>query len=98
MAKYLEIKLLEFDFIQVLHPVELNEVFVKLPDSLVSYLNNNGVRFYQWGEETRFVTSFNTTKNHIHDLINVIKSFDALFLGRIHESARIQPALSASFR
>lgn len=57
---------------KLLHPVECNEVFVELPDTLVNQLRSAGISFYDWGipggKQYRFVTSFNTHSSAIDSL------------------------------
>ncbi len=50
---------------ELLHPVEANEVFVRIPDDLVQHLKTRGAAFYPWAADGpfshRFVTSWATT-------------------------------------
>ncbi|HTW36846.1 MAG TPA: low specificity L-threonine aldolase [Rhizomicrobium sp.] len=51
---------------ELVHPVEANEIFVKLPDAAIARLRKGGAKFYEWGQSTngqtlvRLVTSFAT--------------------------------------
>ena len=54
----------------ILHEVETNMVFVKMPASLVEGFKEKNCLFYTWGEDEgyifgRLVTSFNTTKRKL---------------------------------
>jgi threonine aldolase len=71
MAKKLEIVFNKFD-IQIIYPVEINEVFVELDDDLKDFLFKNNFKFYNWDQENfrnlyRFVTSCFTSDKEIED-------------------------------
>lgn len=55
--------------VSLLYPVEANEIFVHMPDSLTKHLRDRGVLFYDWGipgdRHYRFVCSAHT---HVVDL------------------------------
>lgn len=52
--------------VDILHPVEGNEVFAKLSANQISQLRDGGVAFYCWPDgSARFVSSWNTTKQEI---------------------------------
>jgi threonine aldolase len=55
------------------HPVEANELFVTLPETVIRGLEADGFRFYRWMDETsttlRLVTSFETDPAHVADFI-----------------------------
>lgn len=75
MAKYLSQVLLKLDDVELIHPVEANEVFVKMNTDLAQTLRNHGFQFYDWSFEEqgsykvyRFVTSFNTPQSEIEKL------------------------------
>ena len=60
---------------ELAHPVEANEVFLRLPDALVARLRSVGARFYDWTPSEngrtliRLVTSFATPENDTEALI-----------------------------
>ena len=66
MAKLLSKKLLNFPEVELIYPVDANEIFVKMPSILAQKLRNQGLEFYDWNfskeliQTYRFVTSFNT--------------------------------------
>lgn len=66
MAQLLLKKLVSFSDVELIHPVDANEIFVKMPITLAQRLRDQGLQFYDWSfaEEPiktyRFVTSFNT--------------------------------------
>ncbi|WP_339333525.1 beta-eliminating lyase-related protein [uncultured Maricaulis sp.] len=54
----------------VLHPVDGNEIFVRLSDPLAARLRNAGAQFYQWPDgSARFVASWCTTEAEIADTL-----------------------------
>ncbi len=54
-------------------PVEANEIFVTLPEQVISGLEGDGFEFYRWGAEDgtllRLVTAFNTNPAHVDAFI-----------------------------
>ncbi len=66
MAKLLSKKLLNFPEVELIYPVDANEIFVKMPSALAQKLRDQGFEFYDWNfskeliQTYRFVTSFNT--------------------------------------
>ncbi|MBL4617047.1 MAG: threonine aldolase [Robiginitomaculum sp.] len=65
MAKLLE-EGLRNSKVNILHPVEGNEVFAQLSPNQTSQLRDGGVVFYSWPDgSARFVTSWNTMKTEI---------------------------------
>ena len=60
----------------VLHEVETNMVFVKMPASLVEGFERNNCLFYTWGQDegyifARLVTSFNTTEKEVDRFLGI---------------------------
>ena len=51
------------------HPVEANEILVRLPESVIRGLEGDGFRFYRWMDESstllRLVTAFDTRAEHV---------------------------------
>jgi threonine aldolase len=60
----------------LLHPVEANEVFVKLPLAVIAGLREAGFEFYDWpGEDAgviRLVTAFNTEAAHVEQFVKTL--------------------------
>lgn len=75
MAKYLENRLKEIDYIKISRPVETNAVFAYIPKTKYEKISKKHF-FYIWDEQTmevRWMCSFNTQKNNIDDFINDLK-------------------------
>jgi threonine aldolase len=54
----------------VLHPVDGNEIFVRLSEPRAAQLREAGAQFYQWPDgSARFVTSWCTTETEISDTL-----------------------------
>ena len=55
----------------LLHPVEGNEVFVELPESVIAGLGAAGFGFYRWGNEPvlRLVAAFDTKEADVDGLV-----------------------------
>ena len=82
MAAKLANGLARYANIQQIHPVEANEVFVTLPDDLLRYLQNAGVRLYPNWRTTplrhhRFVTSYYTTEKEINAVLALIEQWSS---------------------
>lgn len=66
--------------VQLLYPVEANEVFVNLPTAVRAKLESAGFKFYSWGPQTvdggaiRLVTSFCTDSNSVDKFINATRA------------------------
>lgn len=74
MAKRLEQKISEMPILKLVGKVEVNAVFVWMPKDMISAIQREFF-FYVWDEETsvvRFMTSFNTTEEHIDKFIDCI--------------------------
>lgn len=55
------------------HPVEANELFVRLPDSVAAALEAAGYGFYRWDDGTaRFVTAFDTPASAVDGLLEIL--------------------------
>lgn len=63
----------------LLHPVEANEVFVKLGDESIAALRAQGFEFYDWGAmhsgEARFVVSWNQPEEDVEKLCGALAAF-----------------------
>ncbi|WP_233128246.1 low specificity L-threonine aldolase [Maricaulis sp. W15] len=61
------------DGAEVLHPVDGNEIFVRLDDALAARLRSAGAQFYQWPDgSARFVTSWCTTEAEIASALGAL--------------------------
>lgn len=69
MARKLAQGLVELPGVRLCYPVEANEIFIKLPEMMISSLLADGFQFYRWGQENsstvRLVTAFNTQENDV---------------------------------
>jgi threonine aldolase len=77
MARLLAQGLADIQGVRLCHPVEANEVFVELPETLIQSLLAEGFRFYRWMDErsttVRLVTAFNTPAQHVQALIEAAR-------------------------
>ena len=75
MAQRLYKGLIENPKIHILHPVQANEVFLSMPNNMVSPLRNAGAAFYDWPHEEkrhiRLVTSFNTQPEDVEQFLTI---------------------------
>jgi threonine aldolase len=93
MAKKLAQGLVELPEVKLCYPVEVNELFIQLPEAVISGLLADGFQFYRWeGENSttlRLVTAFNTSeadvdafiaaaRRYSKENISAIESFQAL--------------------
>ncbi len=59
---------------ELVHPVEANEVFVRLPAAVADRLEAAGFRFYRWdGGLLRLVTAFDTPQAAVDALLKIAK-------------------------
>ena len=69
MARRLSEGLSAVPGIEIMHPVEANEVFPRAPEPVVAGLSDLGFGFHRWGGGAspvlRLVTAFNTTKDEV---------------------------------
>ncbi len=57
------------------HPVEANEIFMQLPESLIAAALNHGFQFYRWDKSTvRLVTAFNTKEEDVNAFVDFCRS------------------------
>ena len=58
-----------FPGVEIVHPVEANEVFPNVPEPIIAGLTAQGFGFHRWGGGTsqilRLVTAFNTTTDEV---------------------------------
>ena len=77
MATKLAQGLVKLPLVRLCHPVEANEVFVEIPESMVNALRADGFEFYVWQEGTlpiiRLVTAFNTREEDVDALLKSVK-------------------------
>jgi threonine aldolase len=56
--------------VELLHPVEINEIFARFPNRLIDGLQADGIGFYDRGDgEVRLVTAFDTRTEQIDRLL-----------------------------
>lgn len=61
--------------VNVLHPVDGNEVFAKIPDSEAEVMRQTGAGFYQWPDgSARFVASWCTEETEIQALLDAART------------------------
>lgn len=76
MAQRLAQGLRDVRGVRLCHPVEANEVFVELPESLIQALLAEGFQFYRWMDErsttVRLVTAFNTAEHDVQALVEAL--------------------------
>lgn len=86
MAQKLVNGLVGLPGVKLCYPVEANEIFIQLPEALISYLLANGFYFYRWGDEeattVRLVTAFNTHEADVVALIDAARRYSCNPLGR----------------
>ena len=60
--------------VQLLYPVQINEIFARLPQRLIDALVADGFGLYDRGAgEVRMVTAFNTTERQIDGLLDALR-------------------------
>jgi len=65
--------------VKLLHPVDANEIFIQLPETVISGLMAEGFQFYRWnqGEDlttVRLVTAFDTKEEEVTGLIKAAQA------------------------
>lgn len=81
MAQLLAIGLKKNPSVKLLYPVEINEIFAWLPQTLIDHLLAQGAKFYIWQQEAkgaviRLVTSFITTKEMVNGFLGLVKNIN----------------------
>lgn len=93
MATKLAQGLVSLPLVRLCHPVEANELFVELPETVLKGLRADGFQFYLWQEENlpvvRLVTAFNTQEEDIDTFIDSVKRHS------INESGTSPPTLAS---
>ena len=78
MATQLAEGLAALDGIRLRHPVQANEIFVHLPDSVAKKMRQDGFEFYEWplgGPDCyRFVTAWCSQESHVSGLLESARS------------------------
>ena len=68
--------------VRLCHPVQANEVFVRLPESMIRTLAAEGFQFYRWLDEhspiVRLVTAFDTRAAEVDELIGAVQRLSGL--------------------
>ncbi|MGK7922043.1 MAG: low specificity L-threonine aldolase [Trichodesmium sp.] len=79
MATKLVRGLLELPSVRLCHPVEANEIFVEVPESVVNGLRDDGFQFYVWQQKVlpivRLVTTFNTRSEDVDAFLNSCRRY-----------------------
>ena len=72
----MEEKLQEILEIQIVFPRQANSVFLKMPESAISTLHQQGWQFYTFigADSARFMCLWDTTEKSINQLINDVKA------------------------
>jgi threonine aldolase len=82
LAQKLAQGLIHLPGVNLCHPVEANEVFVELPESLIVALEQAGVQFYRWPDDDsqmiRLVTGFNTSEQEVRAFLALAKQHSLL--------------------
>ncbi len=77
MATKLALGLADVEGVHFCHPVEANEIFIQLHESVITAVLAEGFQFYRWENETgctiRIVTAFNTQEADVIALVKAIK-------------------------
>lgn len=79
MARILEAEVKQIPEIKITQPVEANGIFAIVPSEIIQLLQEKFF-FYIWNEqnsEVRWMTSFDTTENEIHEFAALIKKLAA---------------------
>jgi threonine aldolase len=60
--------------VELLHPVEINELFLRMPEPMIEGLQSAGFGLYdRGGGEVRLVTAFNTTAEQVDGFISAAR-------------------------
>ena len=77
MATKLAQGLVELPLVRLCHPVEVNEIFVEIPESVLAGLRADGFQFYVWQQGAlpiiRLVTAFNTRDEDVNAFLRSVK-------------------------
>lgn len=65
--------------VELVYPVEANEIFVTVPEEAISALEDSGFGFYRWGRPQpntiRLVTAFNTRQEDVENFIEGVRRY-----------------------
>ncbi|MEZ2279215.1 MAG: low specificity L-threonine aldolase [Microcoleus sp.] len=79
MAAKLALGLAGVEGVIFCRPVEANEIFIQLPESVIVAVLAEGFQFYRWDSETgctiRIVTAFNTKEEDVIALVEAVKRY-----------------------
>ncbi len=76
MATQLAAGLAGVEGVKLCHPVEANEIFMQLPESVITAVLAEGFLFYRWDKCTvRLVTAFNTKEADVIALVEAVKRY-----------------------
>ena len=76
MATLLAAGLAGVEIVKFCHPVEANEIFMQLPESVITAVLAEGFLFYRWDKCTvRLVTAFNTKEADVIALVEAVKRY-----------------------
>ncbi|MEG3880090.1 low specificity L-threonine aldolase [Microcoleus sp. herbarium7] len=76
MAAKLAAGLAGVETVKFCHPVEANEIFMQLPESVIAAVLAEGFQFYRWDKCTvRLVTAFNTKEEDVIALVAAVKRY-----------------------
>ncbi|RMD63177.1 MAG: low specificity L-threonine aldolase, partial [Alphaproteobacteria bacterium] len=77
MARRLGDGLATLPGVALIHPVEANEVFARLPEAMIAGLLDDGFAFYRWGApeacEVRLVTAFDTDPQDVNRFLTAAR-------------------------
>ena len=80
LAKRVADGLVTVPTVEIVHPVEANAVFARIPDKMVERLRSEGVHFYDWAMSedgrtlARFMFSFATPEAEVERFLTLLKS------------------------
>ena len=84
MADRLAAGLARLRDVRLVHPIEANELFVAIPEALVTCLQQDGFQFHRWSSPSdpgppvvRLVTSFATSEEDVDALLDAATSIDS---------------------
>ena len=63
---------------RIVNPIQANEIFVELPESIIEKLENDGFGFYRMTQNNviRLVTSFNTADSDVDEFIKAVREYN----------------------
>ncbi len=81
MAQRLSKGLAAIEGVELIYPTDINEVFVQMPDAVVTRLQEAGAHFYPWicpglpaqSKVYRFITSWSTAEDEVDQLLSLAR-------------------------